>query len=1391
MPLTLPNEALTWLQNGEPATAGNAGGSEGVSNRPLVQLLANDAYIIDQLETFLGTEGITAAAIKTALGEGEGITNDDVETGAAITEAKLALSLVGVSRTVAGGTYANTGELAADVNNLQTQINAIDSTTGESVEINAALLRDEIPSGFLNQFSTVQGDDANYTDLNEDNIMAITKNGRVQLLRSDEFNSEVVVNGYRFNLRKTLASSFQKCQLYATEREDGGALNLIHSPASYVSGSPTKMDCVIFEFWKEDVDASTGHIFPYGNIYFENANQGAGTDGLAYAHSDKIVDVTSDSFAAYRDNPIHNIGLKDNGDYYQIRFRVRFQEVDHDTGSIENVKVQGPLAVPHANNLFYAEDKNETVTDANVSTANDTFTVTSNKWADLERVSLSGAGLPAELTENAIYYVIKVDATTIKLATTEANAIADTAIDITAGTGDTVIQSVDVPINDAGVFTGFDDAGTVIYGIPVARIHRRNRGVYDAEYNPNGTARLATGQSISSVADCFDVNKIACYDTNTRTFSAMSDIPTISLGQVTDGGTKYVTGYSVSKDSDDIHAGVSGRPDGKFFDQIYKGDVRDDRHNVSLSGFDLESLLDRSLDALFKGDLDTEMTRQQQRGAGGNYDENSGISGSRLLIEDSISSSAITTTTATRKQLATTANGADGAPDGIRRVWSDAPHIQFCHDWLIDQTHTVADTGWYEFTSSVHLGENDATVSPGTTDNIHIYYELTLGGVLSTIRLELKTHVSGDGPNSAADPAERYVQFVNPNALERTTTAQRSPYAVYIQDKASVDGAVSHPRDYNDWHKEETLTVTISGDGRTCDISGMPVNLDWETAPTNYIGVSFALKYPSGGGLTGSATGRYTIDDGTEVQKAALGTKPTNTMEYKDVMSQIGTPIFENLSFTLPGSGDYTVYLDDYLPYDLRGKDVIPAVGVKTSNQWWYDNGSNSGGAATDFNDLPTSGTDGIDIVWDETNRAVIMENKNAGNVSNCGLQISVINKDAPVYYGDSQSREINAIGRIHLIEYPAASFPGSGDWRTPGFFSGLTAPFGSTYLPSGQLSETGHDPTGTPCWIKEDDNGRHHLTYVYDTIAAGDGIDLRKGGFPTTGFKEQNWVVQNGDANKTPKVDHTVKFYYFRGWEDAVRSVNPTPQPSDTLNVSYETRATVGYSENNRDIIGLIPPKSKIISLAGTGKEDTSNSNTAWDTNVMAYPYLSSLINTIHNSYEYNPAASIQVNSEAIEISENATADWHEDVSAVRLPITNSVLVNKIIEDQVRNLKGSSLKFIRPSEAGSEFVAAPSGATGPSKESCSKPLVIYRAGTSKSEIAGAGVNFMSIVPNLWYFNHEIKGIVVEGTGGHGGTSGSPEATQVSTMFNLIGKPLVKKLENLGSSAGSEDEYRA
>lgn len=77
-----------------------------------------------------------------------------------------------------------------------------------------------------------------------------------------------------------------------------------------------------------------------------------------------------------------------------------------------------------------------TFVDGDVNVTNDTITATAHGWATGRKVAASNSGgaLPGGLSATT-YYIIVVDANTVKLATSLANAQAGTQVDITSAAG--------------------------------------------------------------------------------------------------------------------------------------------------------------------------------------------------------------------------------------------------------------------------------------------------------------------------------------------------------------------------------------------------------------------------------------------------------------------------------------------------------------------------------------------------------------------------------------------------------------------------------------------------------------------------------------------------------------------------------------------------------------------------------------------------------------------------------------------------------------------------------------------------------------------------------------------------------------------------------------------
>ena len=89
-----------------------------------------------------------------------------------------------------------------------------------------------------------------------------------------------------------------------------------------------------------------------------------------------------------------------------------------------------------------------TVATSNVSTTNDTLTITGHGFVTGDRITYSASGgtLLAGLTDGSTYYAIREDANTLKLASTAANAAAGTQLDLTSTGNDSQTFSGPQPI---------------------------------------------------------------------------------------------------------------------------------------------------------------------------------------------------------------------------------------------------------------------------------------------------------------------------------------------------------------------------------------------------------------------------------------------------------------------------------------------------------------------------------------------------------------------------------------------------------------------------------------------------------------------------------------------------------------------------------------------------------------------------------------------------------------------------------------------------------------------------------------------------------------------------------------------------------------------------------
>lgn len=207
--------------------------------------------------------------------------------------------------------------------------------------------------------------------------------------------------------------------------------------------------------------------------------KGHGNSGFSHTVTDTVSNTDRDTLASIAElmntngaSPFGRIGLVRSSvmtalmDDVDVKSRDYYGQMAGGSALRVLTNVEGFEAIyeypDFPDNLSYtftgeADDDKLTIAGASASAPHDF------KTADKVRVSNSGGALPTGLSAATTYYVIYDSATTIKLATSEANALAGTAIDLTAdGSGTQTIVGYD---NTTGLF--FENrAIATLYGVP-------------------------------------------------------------------------------------------------------------------------------------------------------------------------------------------------------------------------------------------------------------------------------------------------------------------------------------------------------------------------------------------------------------------------------------------------------------------------------------------------------------------------------------------------------------------------------------------------------------------------------------------------------------------------------------------------------------------------------------------------------------------------------------------------------------------------------------------------------------------------------------------------------------------------------------------------------------
>jgi len=178
-----------------------------------------------------------------------------------------------------------------------------------------------------------------------------------------------------------------------------------------------------FSYFRDETEGSyIGQVDPLGKVRMWSCNDGSeknvwyDTDNTAYSSSNALHTNITSYLTPSSATAVEDIQALTINDTTFLNNRTKIVS----TGSTGNGS--------------YTRNKFHTVATSAINTSTDVITVTNHGFSTGDRVFYieSGSGLATPLTNGLECYIIKVDANTLKLATSAANATAGTAINITA-----------------------------------------------------------------------------------------------------------------------------------------------------------------------------------------------------------------------------------------------------------------------------------------------------------------------------------------------------------------------------------------------------------------------------------------------------------------------------------------------------------------------------------------------------------------------------------------------------------------------------------------------------------------------------------------------------------------------------------------------------------------------------------------------------------------------------------------------------------------------------------------------------------------------------------------------------------------------------------------------
>ena len=418
-----------------------------------------------------------------------------------------------------------------------------------------------------------------------ENFFLLNSNGYTEetLKPSTGETTEILVNGINLTIQGTIPNS----EVITDTKLMG--INLPAAPtATYtnlgssneeVSLELDRDELVFIEVWREDI-TETGFVFPYGNVQYTGEDaDGINTEffngEVGYCESfagDNIVDIEID------ENGAETSTTKPKGKGWKwTSLKAAFKNM---------------IAANYKHNLFVDGDKLIQIR----------YRVRVATYAKNPATILTNTTVLGFTADNDSSATIKAQGKLGTLNTADANytILAPYNEDNAHSLNGTYSTEYSSDLSHDGY----------VYALPLTVVSRRNTGVFDTIFNPNGSARFRDGLRL--VADYDESDDIIGF--------ALMDIANATLASSTTGATwedkyKIMMNWLFDRHTvlaaynndlgfvigGDMNSGISGRYDGLYYDEVNEVDINDLRIDINKQ-LDLNYVLTQEFNKFILGD---------------------------------------------------------------------------------------------------------------------------------------------------------------------------------------------------------------------------------------------------------------------------------------------------------------------------------------------------------------------------------------------------------------------------------------------------------------------------------------------------------------------------------------------------------------------------------------------------------------------------------------------------------------------------------------------------------------------------------------------------------------------------------------------------------------------